>query len=470
MTPDINRPTIGALMEEDRKAEQVERLNGRNPSADHEPDPPEPAEEVPTESQPSIVRLAYRSTCLADVEPERVRWIWPGRLPAGKLVTLDGPPGVGKSTLILDTAATITRGDPLPGEELAALPASSVVIMSAEDGLADTIRPRLDAAGADVSRVHHLDSIPVYDDEGGELITRPPVIPDDLEALAALVTETGAVLVVVDVLMAYLSGKTNAHRDQDVRSALARLSAVAERTGACIVVLRHLRKAGGDAITAGGGSIGIIGAARAGLVVALDPDDETETRRICAVAKSNLAAKPPALAYTLTTVENGSAKVEWLGATAHTADQLVAPRDGTGERSKVDRAVDWLGRTLATGPVPWRQLKADAEAADLDRNALHRARERWGDALVIERDETARGRPSTWRLDLSSHDEMRRNPETKPDNALTREDTPAEGVSSQSLGPETKPKLGTRPCRDCDAPATDFSGLCPACIDRRAKR
>jgi hypothetical protein len=149
-----------------------------------------------------------------------------------------------------------------------------VVLLAAEDGLADTIRPRLDAAGAAPTRVHHLDTVPTYDAEGHVVAWVPPSIPEDLTALEALIVQNGAVLVVIDVLMAYLTDRVDSHRDQDVRRALAQLADVAERTGACIVLLRHLRKSRGLAMYAGGGSVGIIGVARAGMVAAIDPYDE----------------------------------------------------------------------------------------------------------------------------------------------------------------------------------------------------
>ena len=125
-------------------------------------------------------------------------------------------------------------------------------------------------------------------------------IPGDLPVIEQVITGHGVVLVIVDVLMAYLAGDVNAHRDQDVRRALHVLSAMADRTGCCVIVLRHLNKAGGgNALYRGGGSIGIIGAARAGFMCGTDPDDETGQPRVLASVKSNLAAEPPALAYRL---------------------------------------------------------------------------------------------------------------------------------------------------------------------------
>ncbi len=112
---------------------------------------------------------------LSDVQPERVSWQWPGRLPLGKLVVLDGDPAVGKSTVSAFMAATVTTGRPWP--DGAPCPVGDVLILSAEDGVADTIRPRLDAAGADVARVHALTAVR-YADEDGNVRSRPPTLAD----------------------------------------------------------------------------------------------------------------------------------------------------------------------------------------------------------------------------------------------------------------------------------------------------
>ena len=141
-------------------------------------------------------------TRLADVQPEQVAWLWPGRIPVGKLVTLDGDPGLGKSTLALAITATITTAGTWPDGSLCAYP-GAVLLMSAEDGLADTVRPRLDAAGADVTKVHAVDGVPI--DTDGTL--RPPTLAD-VQALKEAITRTGARLLVIDVVMAYLPAGT----------------------------------------------------------------------------------------------------------------------------------------------------------------------------------------------------------------------------------------------------------------------
>jgi hypothetical protein len=276
---------------------------------------------------------------LADVEPEHVEWLWDDHLPLGKLVVLDGDPGVGKSTVSLDIAARVSTGSPMP--DGSAGTKGAVLILSAEDGLADTIRPRIDAAGGDPAEVIAMTGI-TCPGEDGELLTRMVGIPRDLAAIESVVRERRVVLVIVDVLMAYLSGDVNSHHDQDVRRALHPLAALAERCGCCVLVLRHLNKTtGASAVYRGGGSIGIIGAARAGFMCGTDPEDET--RRVLAPVKCNLSAEPRALAYQLVPDElRGCVKIRWLGETALKPWELLSdPGDGD-QRSQRDEAVEWL--------------------------------------------------------------------------------------------------------------------------------
>lgn len=282
---------------------------------------------------------------MVDVSPERVSWLWPGRIPAGKLTVVDGDPGDGKSTLSIDLAARVSTGSPMP-DGTRATP-GNVLILSAEDGIADTIRPRLDAAGADPERVDVLDEM-VEEGRG-----RPVELPRDLAHVAVIVRERHVRLVVIDPLAAFLAG-VDAHVDQSVRRALHPISKLAEASGAAVVVIRHLNKnAGGKAMYRGGGSIGITGAARAVHLVATDPDDET--RRLLACVKVNVARKPETMAYRLVNDDlHGCARVQWDGTSPHQADDLVTAEE---EHSGPD-AVASLRECLSTGA----RLSADVEA------------------------------------------------------------------------------------------------------------
>lgn len=338
---------------------------------------PEPGD-GPTPGGPSTNASAPEAviTRLSAVTPQSLDWLWAGYIPSGMLTILDGDPGLGKSLLTLDLAARVTRGYPMPGDRDGVMHGPrGAVLLSAEDDLARTIRPRLDAAGADLDRV----AVVVLRERDGS--TRDPVISAaDLRAVAMAIREVDAVLLVVDPLVAYLPDEVNANRDHDVRRALALLAALGERTGAAVVAIRHLRKASADnPLYRGGGSIGIIGAARAGLLVARDPDDPSGARRVLAVTKSNLGPLPPSLAFHVEVAPDmAQPQVAWQGGSTHRAADLLAPTAGRGGRSALDDAVDFLRELLTDGPVPVTDLYAEATAAGIARRTLERAKNQLG--------------------------------------------------------------------------------------------
>jgi hypothetical protein len=304
----------------------------------------DPVEGDPVEGDPILVEASR-------ITPEKVRWRWPGRLPVGKVVLLEGDPGLGKSTMTVDWTARITSGTPWPDRSRPEI--GNVVICSSEDGAADTIVPRLIAAGANLERVTLLTG--VIDDDG---LPRPLFLPGDVGAIHRAVNSTSAVLLVVDPLMAFLHGSIDSFRDQDSRRALRPLVALADGTGVTIVVVRHLTKTpGGAAIYRGGGSIGLIAAARAAMVVAADPDDPA--RRVLAVSKNNLAAFPPSIGYRLVEdEERACGMVRWEGARPFSADQLLAVRVETDEGEETIDAAAVLTTILSEGPV-WVKSAVD---------------------------------------------------------------------------------------------------------------
>lgn len=312
---------------------------------------------------------------LSDVTPELVRWLWPGRVPLGKMTVLDGDPGLGKSSASLDLAARVSAGLAMPDGAVTDLGGpAGVVLLSAEDSLADTIRPRLDAAGADTGRIAALAFVPGHDN----LPSLPTL--DNLADIRSAIQRVEARLVVVDPLMAYMPADTNAHRDQDVRSVLARLAALAEEEGVAVLVIRHLNKtAAGNPLYRGGGSIGIIGAARSGLLVAKDPDDPGGARRILVPTKSNLAALAPALAYEIQPAPNGALTVAWRGATEHTAAALLAAQsESADDRSALEEACDFLREMLQAGPRPATEVQVEARGAGIAAKTLERAKVQLG--------------------------------------------------------------------------------------------
>lgn len=328
------------------------------------------ATEAPEWTPPDAVPIKSRAVTVRmdQVEPEKVEWLWPGRVPFGKLVVLDGDPGLGKSTLTLDLAARLSTGTSFPDGSKCA-PAGAV-ILSAEDGLADTIRPRLDAAGADLSRIVALTA---EVDEAN--VERFPTLSGSLLALEEAIFNVGARLVLIDPLMAYVGAGVNSWKDQDMRGLLAPLAKLADRTGAAVLMIRHLNKVSiGQPLHRGGGSIGIIGAARAGLLVAKDPDDEQ--RRVLAVFKSNLCAPPPHLAFRLQPRPNGVARIAWDDAPVrHSVESLLAATlESEEDRSVRGEAMEFLEALLKDGPRPSKEVEALARGRGISTRTFDRAK------------------------------------------------------------------------------------------------
>ena len=211
-------------------------------------------------------------------------------------------------------------------------------------------------------------------------------IPEDLEVLKRGIERVDAHLVIVDPATAFLSGNVNAHKDQDVRRALAPLAKLAEDTGAAVVVVRHLNKAaGGNALYRGGGSIGIIGAARSALLVAKHPEDEN--LRVLAGLKSNLSELAPSLTFALAEAANGAVRVEWKGETTHTASALLAAPADPEKRSALDEAKEFLRDALGDGCPRWsKAVKREAREAHIAEITLKRAKDELGVDSVKEAD------------------------------------------------------------------------------------
>jgi hypothetical protein len=231
---------------------------------------------------------------------------------------------------------------------------------------------------------------------GADGVERLPTIPADLAELETVVRETSAVLIVVDPLVAYLGAETNAHRDQDVRRALAPLAALADRTGAAVLGIRHLNKAaGGPSIYRGGGSIAIGGAARAVHVVGRDPDNAAA--RIMAPVKSNLGPEPKSMRYMLES-QGTVARVQWLGTCDVAADALLAQaKPGDRDKSALEAARSFLEAELAEGPRPSKTLLENAEREGIPRRTLWRAK----DVLGVTASKTAFDGGWAWTLPLN---------------------------------------------------------------------
>jgi hypothetical protein len=312
-------------------------------------------------------------TCLADVKAERLRWLWPARIPLGKVSLLFGDPGLGKTFATLDIAARVSRGMPwpdAPGERLAA---GGVILLSAEDDVADTIRPRLDAAGADVRRIVALQGVEYA--RGGKGYFN---LACDLPALEAAIRQTPETrLVILDPVSAYLGG-TDSHKNAEIRGLLAPLADLAARHDVAVLTITHMSKGiAGRALYRAMGSLGFIAAARAAWLAIADADNPH--RRLFLPAKMNLAEEPSGLAYALQSVMLDGigpvGRVAWeSGPVTLTADAALAAAAADPEaRGARDVAADWLKEALAAGPMTADDLKAAAKASGVAWRTVRRA-------------------------------------------------------------------------------------------------
>jgi putative DNA primase/helicase len=339
-------------------------------------------------SEPIIVRLA-------DVKPEPLRWLWPGRIALGKLTMIAGDPGLGKSFLTLDIASRLSTGTPWPDAVGQENPSGGAVLLSAEDDIADTIRPRLDAAGADVARIIALRAV-----QQGEGAARMFNLATDLSALDAAIQRcTGCRLVVVDPITAYL-GKTDSHKNADIRGLLAPLSDLAARHGIAIVAVSHLNKSGaGPAMYRTMGSLAFVAAARAAWAVVRDPDDNA--RRLLLPVKNNLAPDAGGLAYSLRdSALDGIPSIAWESQPVSiTADEVLSIPGGGDERTGREDAAEWLRVALADGPMKATDVKRQAKQNSIAERTLNRAKTTAG----VQTKREGFGPGATWYWLLPGH-------------------------------------------------------------------
>ena len=313
--------------------------------------------------------MPLETTALADIEPREVHWLWRGRIPLGKLTTLDGDPGVGKSTVLADLAARVSTGqempDGSPGVE------GSVVILNAEDDPADTARPRLEAAGADLGRVHY-----VMIDEN------LPSIVDAADELTATLMESRARLLIVDPLATFMGSATKTDKTNSTSQAMFQIKRAVADADCAGVLVRHLNKdvKQGKALYRGTNSISIIGTVRSGLVAGIDPDDPE--RYVLGVSKANLAARGEtrSIGYRIVTAASSvgpTSKVEWLGEVEYDADSIVSGGEGR-KSSPRQNAVTWLHEFLGSGPCPANEVISAAGKAAISERTLTRAKKEIG--------------------------------------------------------------------------------------------
>ena len=342
-------------------------------------------------------RVGLILTRISDVEAQEIRWIWYGRIALGKVTVIAGHPGLGKSQLTAFLAAMVTTGGAWPNADGFA-PLGSVIMLSCEDDIADTIRPRLEAAGADLTKVDAVEG--VYSVKGARRVFH---VKDDMPHLeAALDRVEGVKLVIIDPITAYLDGE-DSHNTGDVRSALAPLQDLAMQRGIAVVVVSHLNKSGGSgrAVNAVTGSGAFVALARGAFLIEKDADDPE--RRLLLPIKNNLA-QSPGLAFRVREklLDNGirAPYLEFENGTVDiTADEALAQAGGSGSRgSALSDAKSFLVDILQSGPLPAKEIEAQAIGAGIARKTLRKARE---ELCIITRKDTGLNGRSIWSLPLS---------------------------------------------------------------------
>ena len=314
--------------------------------------------------------------CMADVKSEPISWLWPGRIALGKLTLIAGDPGLGKSLLTATMAATVSKGYVWPLEDTAS-PIGSVVLLSAEDDPADTIKPRLDAAEADSNRIHVVRAI-----RGVDIDSKPNErtfsLKRDLPILEELLRSLlDCKLIVIDPISAYLEG-ADSHNNTDIRGLLAPLAKLASDHHVAIVLVQHLNKSsGGSAMYRPTGSVAFIAAARAAYIVT--KDQQNPNRRLVMPVKNNLAKDNTGLAYSVIEAENGAPVLVWeKEAVTMTADEALAPSDSSEEKTDTDWAIDFLEDELVTQGLSAVEVHKRAKEAGISKKSLRRAQDKLG--------------------------------------------------------------------------------------------
>ena len=308
-------------------------------------------------SKPETVKIIRMS----DVELTPVDWLWKPYLPFGKLSVLQGNPGEGKTYFAMHLAAACTNGKLLPNMER--MEPFNVIYQTAEDGLGDTVKPRLIEAGAD------LDRVLVIDDSDVQL-----TLSD--ERIEKAIIENNARLVIIDPIQAYLGADVDMNRANEVRPIFMRLGQVAQRTGCAILLIGHLNKAAGmQSLQRGLGSIDIAAAVRSVMFIGKLKHDPT--MRILTHEKSSLA--PPGVSLAFSLGDEGGFR--WVGEYDITADEMLSGIEPQRE-TKTQQAKDLICTLLAGGK---QVLSEDIDKAALERGIPGRtvrdAKRELGDAL-----------------------------------------------------------------------------------------
>lgn len=322
-------------------------------------------------------------TCGSDLRPEPIRWLWPDWLALGKLHILAGAPGQGKTTLALTMAATVTIGGRWPDKS--ACEAGNILIWSGEDDAADTLLPRLLAAGAERGRCYFIDGART---DGGEVEPFDPA--RDLQGLLQAIQRIGGIrLLVIDPVVSAVTG--DSHKNTEVRRALQPLVNLAAACDCAVLGITHFAKGGqgSDPAQRVVGSVAFTAVARVVLVAAKVKDEQGEDARILARGKSNIGPDNGGFAYHLEQCEPlpgiQASRIAWGKAVEGSArDLLTDPNEDQEDKADTtakDVAAEFLIEILKDGSAPSKYVEAEAKAAGISWITVRRA----SDALGVRK-------------------------------------------------------------------------------------
>ena len=297
---------------------------------------------------------------MEDVVSKEVEWLWYPYIPYGKITIVEGDPGEGKTTLVLKLAAALSMGLPLPCDDYKEYEPIHIIYQTAEDGIEDTIKPRLEKAGADCSMIR------VIDETDKELS-----MTDD--RLEQAIIETGARLIILDPIQAYIGATVDMHRANEIRPVLKHLGIIAEKHNCAIILIGHMNKASGSKSTYRGlGSIDIQATARSVLLVARLRDKPNI--RIMAHDKSSLAPAGDAIGFEMTE-DNG---MVCIGPYDITIDELLSGNEGRGKK-KLDIAENFIKEYFGINKViPSNEIMMEAAKRSIKRNTLLSTKKKLG--------------------------------------------------------------------------------------------
>jgi AAA domain len=308
-------------------------------------------------NQPTSIEDKFNVVKIADVRSTEVAWLWFPYIAMGKLTILEGEEGIGKSWLCCAIAAGVSTGKLFNDIDFDPY---NVLMLSSEDGLSDTIKPRLENLDADTNRIFAIEETFGFNDKAFLM-------------LQAKIYETNAKLVIIDPLFAYVSANIDINQANKARSVTSRLASIAEKTNCAIVVVRHIGKARGkgDARAAGLGSIDFRAAARSVLLVGKDPDNDS--KRALFQTKNNYAKPGKPIGY-----EIREDKFWWTGETDLTPERVLSLPSSESNHAEQSEVVEFLRDTLKNGEKTAKEIKQEAAEFGFTEQNLKTARRRLG--------------------------------------------------------------------------------------------